>query len=79
MIPDTYEGTLFVILYKTAYCDDNLSYTYDKFTPIAICDTLDHLDDIVVKFRDLYLSNNLYIAEVPVNELWEQRLEGYIL
>ena len=72
-------NTLFVILYKTTHYDDNLSCTFDKYTPIAICDTLYHLDQTVMKFRDQYLYNKVYIAEVPVNELWNQRLEAYII
>ena len=72
-------NTLFVILYKTTHYDDNLSCTFNKYTPAAICDSLDHLDQTMMKFRDRYLYNKVYIAEVPVNELWEQRLEAYIV
>ena len=72
-------NTLFVILYKTIHYDENLSCTFNKYTPVAICDTLYHLDHTVMNFRERYLYNKVYIAEVPINELWEQRLETYIV
>ena len=72
-------NTLFVILYKTTHYDDNLLCTFDKYTPVSVCNTLHHLDQTVTNFRERYLYNKVYIAEVPINELWEQRLEEYIV